>query len=263
MFHNIGQKIFRIHFYAFVALTYVPIILLIIFSFNDSHRVGFPLTGFTLEWWKMFFSDASAMGAVQNSFLIASITAVVAIAIGIPAAFALVRHFFRGKNLITSLVVLRLCLPSVVIGVALLLFIRVVLDVELSKFTIILGHLLLAIPYTILILMARLIGFDRSLEEAACDLGANEFTAFRKITLPIIMPGIFTALIVGFIISLEDVVVAHFLSGFETTIPVLVFSLMRRAYGVPLVTAMSAFMVAIVMAGLIVSVILARRAART
>lgn len=258
-----GDKSLKIYVYAFLAFIYLPLLLLIIFSFNDSRRVGFPLMGFTLEWWEMFFDSASAMSAVQNSFLIATITAMIATVAGLLAAFALVRHFFRGKSLAISSLLLPLCLPPVVVAVGALVFLRAVLGVELSRFTIILGHTLLALPYTTLILMARLIGFDRSLEEAACDLGANEFTAFRKITLPIIMPGVLVAMIVSFILSFEDVPVAYFLSGYDTTVPVLVFGLQRRAIGVPLTTAMSAFMVMIMLIVLIISVVWVRRAGKT
>ena len=261
MLGNFRENSLKVYFYVFIAVTYLPLLLLILLSFNRARTPGFPLVGFTLEWWQRFFTSASAMNTVQNSFLIGSATAMISTALGLLAAFALVRHFFRGKNLANALVLLPLCLPPVVVAVGALVFLRTVLDLELSRLTIILGHTLLALPFTTLVLIARLIGFDRTLEEAAYDLGANEFTTFRKITLPIIMPGIFVALMMGFIISFEDVVVAYFLSGFDTTIPVLVFGLQRRATGLPMVTVISAFMVFIMVVFLIVSLVWARRVA--
>jgi len=258
-----GEKSLRIYFYALLGLVYLPLILLIIFSFNDSRRVGFPLQGFTLEWWQRFFDRPEAITAVQTSLLVAGSTALIATAAGLLAALALVRHFFPGKRLATAVVVLPLCLPPVVIGVGAVVLLLAVLDVNLSKLTIIPGHALLALPYTTLILMARLIGFDRSLEEAACDLGANEFTAFRKITLPIIMPGIFVALIMAFIISFEDVPVAYFLGGYDTTLPVYIFGLLRWGIGLPVATAMSAFMTGIMLVAVICSVVWSLRRQKT
>jgi spermidine/putrescine transport system permease protein len=263
MFRNIGERSLKIYFYAFLGIIYLPLILLIIFSFNDSRRMGFPPQGFTLEWWQRFLSRPEAVTAIENSFLVASVTALIATTVGLMAALALVRHFFRGKRLATSAVVLPLSLPPIVIAVGAVVLLLAVLDVELSRLTIILGHVLLALPYTTLILMARLIGFDRSLEEAACDLGANEFTTFRKITMPIIMPGVFVALIMAFIISLEDVPVAYFLGGYDTTIPVYIFGLLRLGIGLPVATAMSAFMTGIMLVAVIISVVWTRRAEKT
>ena len=259
MLRYITSRGLKFYFFLFIAVIYLPLILLVFFSFNDSILVGFPWRGFTLRWWGQFFQDPSALGVVKNSFIVASGTAVVSTMLGLSAAFVLVRRFFRGKNLLTYSILLPWFFPGIVVGIGLLILLRSVLDIELSLFTIMIGHILFSLPATTLILMARLIGFDRSLEEAACDLGANEFTTFRKITLPIIMPGVFVALFIGFTISLEDVVIAHFLTGADATIPIFVFGQLRRWSGLPMVTAISAFMVMIMGVTLFISWILAKR----
>ena len=260
MLRYITEKGLNFYFFLFIAVIYLPLILLVVFSFNDSILVGFPWRGFTLRWWEQFLQDPSALGVVKNSFIVASVTAVVSTVLGLLAAFVLVRHFFRGKNLITYSILLPWFFPAIVLGIGILIFLRSILDIELSLFTIMIGHILFSLPACTLILMARLIGFDRSLEEAACDLGASEFTTFRRITLPLIMPGIFVALFIGFTISLEDVVIAHFLAGAEATIPIFVFGQLRRWSGLPMVMAISAFMIMIMGVTLFISWILARRA---
>ena len=246
MTSNIRKKILKAFFCLFFLLTYLPIAFLLIFSFNDSLMAGFPWRKFTLKWWEMFFSSSIAVNSIKTSLIVASVTSVIATLIGLLAAFALVRHNFTGKNLLMYLLVLPLTLPYTLLGVGLLSFLRGVVNVKLSIFTIIIGHVLVALPFSTLIIMARLIGFDRSLEEAAQDLGATELTTFRKITLPLIMPGIFSALFLSFTISLEDIVLAHFLAGSEVTMPIFVFGRLRRAEGLPMVMALSGFMALIV-----------------
>jgi len=263
VFRNIGEKGLKLHVSLFLFITYLPLILVVILSFNDSKAVGFPLRGFTLQWWEMFFGSASAVGALRNSLIIGAVAALVSTAIGLLAAFALVRHFFHGKNLITYSLLLPLCLPAILMGIGILLLLRTILNVELSIFTIILGHILYALPATTLVLMARLIGFDRSLEEAACDLGANEFTTFRKITLPIIMPGFFVALFIAFTYSLQDVPLALFLGKEGATIPIYIYGMLRRWYGIPVSLAMSALMVMIGAVILLVSIVSGQRSGKT
>jgi len=260
VFHDIGEKSLKFYFFLFITVIYLPLILLIVFSFNDSVLVGFPWRGFTLRWWEQFLHNPAALRCVRNSFMVASVVAVASTMIGLLAAFVLARHVFRGKKFVTYSILMPLSLPAIMLGIGGLIFIRGTLGINLSLFTIMIGHILFSLPAVTLILMARLIGFDRSLEEAACDLGASEFTTFRRITLPLIMPGIFVALFIGFTNSLEDVVIAHFLAGAEATIPIFVYGQLRRWSGLPMVMAISAFMIMIMAVLLIVSLISARRA---
>jgi len=167
---------------------------------------------------------------------------------GLGVAFVLVRRVFRGQNVLLSSLLVPIAVPYLLIGISLFVLLRVELDLELSLFTIAIGHILAALPYSSLVLMARLIGFDRSLEEAAQDLGATEFTTFRKITFPLIRPGIFVSMFLAFIISLEDAVIVIFLAGGDQTVPLFVFMRLRRWEGLPMAMALSSFMAAIALA---------------
>jgi spermidine/putrescine transport system permease protein len=227
---------------------YLPLLSLLVFSFNNSLSAGFPWRGFTLRWWEAFFSDTVAPTTVKNSFVAAVAVSVVATLMGLGLAFVLVRRLFRGKNVLLSSLLVPIAIPYLLVGTSLFLLLKQALDLELSLFTCAIGHILVALPYSSLVLMARLIGFDRSLEEAAQDLGATGFTTFRKITLPLIKPGIFVSMFLTFIISLEDVAIASFLVGSDLTVPAFVYGKLRRFQGLPMVMALSSFMVLIALA---------------
>jgi len=243
-----GKRILSTYFYLFMLVIYLPLLSLLVFSFNDSLSAGFPWKGFTLRWWETFFSDPVALTTVKNSFVVAVATAVVATFMGLGVAFVLVRRVFRGQNVLLSSLVVPIAVPYLLIAVGLFLLLRVGLDLEFSLFTVAIGHIVVALPYSTLVLMARLIGFDRSLEEAAQDLGATGFTTFRKITFPLITPGIFVSMFLAFIISLEDVIIANFLVGGDLTVPMFVWGRLRRWEGLPMAMALSSFMVIIALA---------------
>ena len=243
-----GKRILSTYFYLFMLVIYLPLLSLLAFSFNDSLSAGFPWKGFTLRWWAKFFSDPIALTTVKNSFVVAIAVAVVATLMGLGVAFALVRRVFRGQNVLLSSLLVPIAVPYLLVGISLFSLLRVELGLELSLFTLAIGHILVALPYSSLVLMARLIGFDRSLEEAAQDLGATGFTTFRKITFPLIRPGIFVSMFLAFIISLEDVVIANFLVGGDVTVPMFVWGRLRRWEGTQLALALSSFMVVIALA---------------
>ncbi|UCH03123.1 MAG: ABC transporter permease subunit [Candidatus Bathyarchaeota archaeon] len=234
-----------IYFYLFMLVIFLPLLLLLVFSFNDSFSAGFPWRGFTLRWWETFFADPVALTTVKNSFVVAVTVAVVATLMGLGVAFPLVRRVFRGQNVLLSALLVPIAVPYLLIGISLFSLLRVELGLELSLFTLAIGHILVALPYSSLVLMARLIGFDRSLEEAAQDLGATGFTTFRKITFPLIKPGIYVSMFLTFTVSLEDAVIATFLGGSDQTVPMFVFGRLRRWEGLPMAMALSSFMVLI------------------
>ncbi len=183
------------------------------------------------------------MGAIINSFIVAGVTTLVAVLLGICGGFALVRTRFVGSRFFPGLLIMPMVIPYIIMGVGLLSFLLRV-GVNLSLATVIIGHILVAIPYSTLPLTARFVGFDISLEEAAMDLGADKFTTFRKITLPLIMPGVIISAILAFIISWEDVSLATFLVGTEPTIPIYInTTLARLPKNVPVLTALSTLMV--------------------
>lgn len=245
------KRVLSIYFYLFMLVIYLPLLCLLVFSFNNSISSGFPWRGFSLRWWEKFFSDPVATTAVKNSFMVAVVVAVVATLMGLGVAFVLVRRVFRGQNVLLSSLLVPISVPYIIFGVSLFLLLLVwwqSLGIELSLFTLMIGHILVAVPYSSLVLMARLIGFDRSLEEAAQDLGATGFTTFRKITFPLIKPGIFVSMFLAFILSLEDVIIANFLAPSDATVPRFVFGRLRRFEGLGESMALSSFMVLIALA---------------
>ncbi len=235
---GVRDKIFSAYFILFMIFTYTPLFALMVFSFNNSTTLGLPFKGFTLRWYQQFFASSSALNAIKNSFILASGTAILATLGGITAAFALVRHKFIGRTIFQWFMLLPMVLPYLIIGIALLMFFSRV-NIKLSLGTVMIGHTLVALPFTTLIMVARLIGFDRSLEEAAMDLGADELTTFRKITLPLIMPGIVAAAFLAFTTSFEDASIAFFLLGTEQNIPIFIYGQLRYPKQLPMLTAMS------------------------
>ena len=253
---KIGDKILLSYFVLFFLLVYVPLFALMVFSFNDSLIIGLPWKGFTTKWYTEFLSNPSAIDAIKNSLIVGLATAFLATLGGLMAAFALVRHRFIGRNLFTGLMLLPMVLPGILIGVALLNFFNYPIVTYFFKFiatllgeegplslgTVLIAHTLVALPYSTLVMVARLIGFDIALEEAAMDLGADELTTFRKVTLPLIMPGIISSAFLAFTISLEDITLAYFTIGYQATLPIFVYSQLRYAVSLPMLTALSTVM---------------------
>ena len=210
---------------------FIPIFIVVLFSFNDNKgRFNFTWQGFTLRHWEHPFADPDLSQALQNSVVIALISMVIAVALGTFMAVALVRYGFRGRSATDMLVFLPLATPEVVLGAALLaLFLT--LNVNTGFVTIIIAHVMFTISYVVVTVRARLEGMDRHIEEAAMDLGATEWTTFRKVTLPLIMPGVLAAGLLAAAISIDDYVVTSFNAGQTQTFPLFIFGATRQ--GVP------------------------------
>lgn len=211
----------------FVAFLYGPVLLMPLFSVNDANFATFPLSGFTLRHYADMAANASMMQALGNSLRVATGVAVAATALALPAALALSRHHLPGKGPILGFIMLPLVVPSIVLGVALLVVVLQFLGLRLSLWTVAAGHLMLCIPFAIMVLMSRLEGFDPSLEEASRDLGAPPWSTFLRVTLPLAAPGVISSLLLCFIISFDEFVISFFLTGTENTLPVFLFSQLR------------------------------------
>lgn len=211
----------------FVAFLYGPVLLMPLFSVNDANFATFPLSGFTLRHYGAMAANASMMQALGNSLRVAVGVAVVSTALALPAALALARYRLPGKGPILGFIMLPLVVPSIVLGVALLVVIIQILGLRLSLWTVAAGHLMLCIPFAIVVLMSRLEGFDPSLEEASRDLGAPGLSTFLRVTLPLAAPGVISSLLLCFIISFDEFVISFFLTGTDTTLPVFLFSQLR------------------------------------
>jgi spermidine/putrescine transport system permease protein len=211
----------------FIVFLYGPMLLMPLFSFNDSTFATFPLKGFTLRNYADMAANGSMIEALRNSLTVGLGVSVTSTAIAVPAALALTRHRIPGAAPILSFMMLPLVVPSIVLAVALLVIILNILNLALSLWTVAAGHLMICIPFALTVLMSRLEGFDRSMEEASGDLGASGWSTFRRVTLPLAMPGVISSLLLCFIISFDEFVIAFFLTGTETTLPVFLFSQLR------------------------------------
>jgi spermidine/putrescine transport system permease protein len=249
--------------WAGLALLYlfVPIFIVALFSFNDNKgRFNFTWQGFTLDHWLHPFANPDLATALQNSLLIALISTVIATALGTFMALALVRYGFRGRSLVDFFVFLPLATPEVVLGASLLaLFLSWSANTGFA--TIVIAHVMFTVSYVVVTVKARLEGMDRHIEEAAMDLGASEWTAFRKVTFPMIAPGVAAAALLAAAISVDDYVITSFNAGQTQTFPLFIFGATRQ--GVPPevnVLATALLIVVLVLMGL--NVLLQRRLAR-
>ena len=210
---------------------FIPIFIVVLFSFNNNKgRFNFTWQGFTLDHWAHPFADPDLATALKNSLLIALIATLIATALGTFMAMALVRYSFRGRGVVDMLVFLPLASPEVVLGAALLaLFLTAA--VSTGFVTIIIAHVMFTVSYVVVTVKARLEGMDRHIEEAAMDLGATEWATFRKITLPMIAPGVAAAALLAAAISIDDYVITSFNAGQTQTFPLFIFGATRQ--GVP------------------------------
>ena len=206
------------------AFLYIPVLLLAFFSFNKSAAGNLPFTGFTFKWYADLFRDYLVIDAFKNSLMVAAITSLLATAIGTAAAFALVRARLRFTEFLRVFFVLPMMIPGLLIGIALLVFFSSLLTLPLSLGTVIIGHVVMTTPFVVLVVASRLAGFDRRLEWAAADLGANPIETFRYVTLPLIVPGILAGALFAFTLSLDEFVITLFTIGAQTTLPIYVFS---------------------------------------
>lgn len=203
---------------------YVPVLLLAFFSFNKSAAGNLPFTGFTLHWYADLFRDYLVIDAFKNSLLVAAATALVSTIIGTAAAFALVRARLRFTEFLRVIFVMPMMIPGLLIGIALLVFFSSMLNLPLSLGTVIAGHVVMTTPFVLLVVATRLTDFDRRLEWAAADLGANPLATFRHVILPLILPGVLAGALFAFTLSLDEFVITLFTIGAQTTLPLYVFS---------------------------------------
>lgn len=218
---------------------YLPILLLILFSFNDSTLLVFPLKGFTLKWYTALTTARELIESVKNSVLVALGSSLVSVILGAMAAIAIARFGFPGRGFFLAIASLPLVIPYVVLGVALLLLFAQ-FDVKLSLFTVAAAHVVINVPYVMLIVAARLAGFEQNLEEAAMDLGATYWGTLMRVTLPISAPALVAAFLSSFTTSFDEFALAFFLTGTDNTLPIYLYSQLRFPNRLPLVVTLAA-----------------------
>lgn len=249
----------RAYVIAYLVFLYAPIALLPLFAFNDSTVIAFPLDGFTAKWFAELWTVEALHAALWNSIVIALLSTTLATLLGLAAARASSRFRFPGKQGIMGLIMLPLILPEIIVAVSLLVVIIQVFGWPLSRWTIVAAHTLICIPFSIAILNGAFQNLDASLEEAAVDLGETRWSAFRLVIVPLVTPGIIASLLVGFTISLDEFIIAFFLSGAEPTLPVYIWGLLRFPARLPIVMALGTLLVLASVLLLVLAEVMRRR----
>lgn len=240
------------YFGLLVIFLYLPVALLVVFSFNDSPTMIFPLKGFTLQWYRDLWGATELLKATANSVVLGVVTSAISTLLGTMAAIGLVRFSFPGRNTLVTIASMPLVIPYVVLGVALLLLFSMV-DIPLSLFTVGVGHVIITFPYALLVVAARLAGFPSSLEEAAMDLGTTYWGALARVTVPICAPAIVAAFVTSFTISFDEFAVSFFLAGTDATLPIYLYSQLRFPSRLPIVVTLAAIVMVASVALLVAS----------
>lgn len=224
---TVARKIFARIFTGLVFLfLYLPIGIIVLFSFNDSRR-NILFEGFTSEWYGVMLSNRPLLEAFGNTILVACCSTLIAVMVGTLAAVGMYRYKFRGKGIIDALLYIPVVIPEIVLGIS-LLSIFSLSGVPLGLVSLIIAHATFSIPFVVFTVRARLAGFDRFVEEAAMDLGANRRRVFFNITVPIIAPGIFSGALLAFTLSIDDIIISFFTTGpNSTTFPLKVLEMVR------------------------------------
>ena len=205
---------------------YLPIIVLIVFSFNNA-KLNIIFEGFTLNWYKELLSNTTLLNALKNTLIVATTSTLISTIIGTISAFGLYKFDFRGKKLINGILYIPIVMPEIVLGIS-LLSIYTLINFSLGIVTIIIAHITFSIPYVIVSVRSSLQGMNPQLEEVSSDLGANNIQTFFRVTLPSIAPGIFSGALLAFTLSMDDVVISYFTSGPEgNTLPLYIYSMIK------------------------------------
>jgi spermidine/putrescine transport system permease protein len=249
--------------YALLAFGYLllPISVVVLFSFNHPHgRFNYTWQGFTFDNWVHWDAVPGLRGAVEASLEIAAISSISATVLGALIALALVRYGFRGRGATNLLIFVPMSTPEIVLGASLLtLFLT--MNVTTGFWTIVIAHVMFNISYVVVTVKARLVGFDRHLEEAAMDLGANEWTTFWRVTMPLIAPGILAALLLAFALSVDDFVITNFNAGTTVTFPLFVWGAARAAV-FPQINVVGTAIFAVAVSAMLANVVWQNRRAR-
>lgn len=220
---------------------YIPIVVLIVYSFNES-KLSTVWTGFSLAWYQKLFTNDALLLSIKNSLIVASISTLISIVIGTCAALGLRRYDFPGKKYIELLFYIPIVIPPIIIGVS-MLTLYASLKIALGLHTVIPGHVVMSTSFVTLLVLARLVGFNNTLEEAARDLGATHWQTFWKVTFPLILPSILAGGLLSFTISLDEFVISFFTAGpGSNTMPVMIYSIVRTGI-TPEINALSTILI--------------------
>ena len=259
----VRRHVLTVYSFLFFAYLLLPIAVVMIFSFNNpTGKFNYTWQGFTWDNWRYWDGVPGIRSAVFLSLEIAVVASVIATALGTMIALALVRYGFRGRATTNILIFLPLSTPEIVLGASLLTLFLNLSFVTFGFWTILIAHIMFCISFAVVTVKARLIGFDRHLEEAAMDLGANEWATFRKVTLPLIAPAILASLLLCFAVSVDDFVVTYFNAGPKVTFPLFVWGV-ARVGAPPQVNVIGSVIFIFAVTGMVGNVLVQTRRART
>jgi spermidine/putrescine transport system permease protein len=242
------------------AFLYVPIAVLVLFSFNNA-RTSIQWRGFTLQWYERMLNNDDLIQAAINSLIVATLSTILSTIIGTLAALAMERYTFRSKGLWDGLLYMPVIIPEIVAGVSLLMFFAQT-GLERGLATLVIAHVAFSMPFVYLTVRARLADFDRRVEEAAYDLGANELTTFWRVTLPLLLPGIVSGALLAFTLSIDDYIISFFVNGQGwDTLPIYIWTQIKKIT-TPEVNAISTVMLALSVVVVALSVLLQRKNAK-
>jgi len=211
----------------YLIFIYAPVVLIVIFSFNNGLYVAFPFKGVTVKWYYDMIHNAGLGKALWVSLRIAIFVSIFSTILGVLGAKAVTRYYMPGVKTILFLIMLPLVIPTIIFAIGLLIILTKFIGAQPSTWSVIAGHVLLCVPFSMAVLMSRLQGFDKNLEEASLDLGQNAWQTFWRVTFPLAMPGIVASVLLCFTTSFDEYLIAAFLSGNDATLPVYIFSQLR------------------------------------
>lgn len=229
----------------YLIFIYAPVLLVVLFSFNNGLYVAFPLKGFTTAWYEQMLGNEGLTKALGVSLRIGALVSVVSTILGVLGAKAVTRYYLPGRAPITFTIMLPLVIPTIVFAIALLTILTKILGLQPSTWSVIAGHILLTVPFSMAVMISRLQGFDKNLEEASLDLGENGWQTFWRVTFPLAMPGIVASFLLSFTTSFDEYLMAAFLSGNDTTLPVYIFSQLRFPQKLPGTLALGALILVV------------------
>jgi spermidine/putrescine transport system permease protein len=238
-----GTRWLEAYIVAYIVFLYLPIALIPLFSFNDSIQAAFPLKGFTFAWYQGLLDNDSLYRALKTSLIVGLSAALLATAAGVTIAYMEITGRDRVSLAISALSRLPILIPGVIVGIALLILVNLA-GLGPSRASIVLGHTLVALPTAVVILRARFAALPRSLSEAAMDLGASEWTTFRRVMLPLAIPAITSAFLLSFLTSFDEFIVAYFLAGPDATLPIFIWGQLRFPNTLPVVMALGSVILA-------------------
>lgn len=229
---------------AYLVFLYLPVTLIPLFSFNNSIQAAFPLQGFTLDWYGTLLGNSALSGALANSLVVGLAAAAGATIAGVTIAYMDLYGRSRLAAAVSALARLPILIPGVIVGIALLVVVNLA-GFGPSLLAIVLGHILVALPTTVVVMRGRFAAIPKSIAEAALDLGARDWTTFRRVMLPLSVPAVISAFMLAFLTSFDEFIVAFFLAGTEPTLPLYIWAQLRFPKSLPTVMALGTVILAV------------------